>query len=594
MSSIDTAVPAVRESDPGPARPRRWTALGPPLGALVAVGAHVVAGARLGERAPSPGEADLAAAALAARGVPLGPVPLPLSDAVAARQLGLLETVLPVGGTGVLDAARWAVLLVGVLGVLLLWRLLHELRTGPAATTVALVVLGAAPLLPGLRGAVGAGAVAAVWLLVAAVCLSRAGRVTGVVAVLATVIAAATAPLAAALVLGLGAHVVAEGIAPVRVEAWMRWAVVALVGALAVLVAVLAAGTGPLAGTGDPLLGRGGTVLAAAVAALLAALLSRPLLRWLRPLLTPVALLLVVLLVPGPGRGAAVLLLLPVVALVVAVLVDEAVPGGVLPGLRTTPRALVATGAVLVAVAAAVAVLATGRPTAPRDAAVADWVRGELPSGSLVRADALDRGELLVAGVPADLLAPLPAGDATGAGAGGGDVALRSPRAAAAEGPPSPACAGGTVLAAEPAPGAVLCGDAAQADTARAEEPRRVRLGEALAGNPALALTPGAAALLREGRVDPRVMLVLTTMASARELAVADFPAAPLAPDDALRRRVLLTAVDGLPVGSGSDELLAQWLSGQQPPFVPGSVLTTADGLLVSYPASPSTGLLPT
>jgi hypothetical protein len=580
VSSIDTAVPAVRAS--GAARLGRWTALGPPLGALVAVGAHVVAGARLGERAPSPGEADLAAAALAARGVPLGPVPLPLSDAFAARQLGLVETVLPVGGLGVLDAARWAVLLFGVLGVLLLWRLLRDLSTGPAATTTALVVLGAAPLLPGLRGAVGAGAVAAVWLLVAAVCLSRAGRVTGVVAVLATVAAAATAPLAAALVLGLGAHVAAEGIAPVRAGARVRWAVAALVGALAVLVAVLAAGTGPLAGTGGPLLDRRGTLVVAAVALVLAVLLTRPVLRWLRPLLTPVGLLLVVVLVPGTGSGAAALLLLPVVALVVAVVVEETVPGG----LPITPRGLVATGAVLVAAAVAVGVLVTARPTPPRDTAVADWVRGELPPDSLVRADALDRGGLLVAGVPADLLAP--AGPA-----GAGDVALRSPRATAAEGPPPPPCDERAVLAAAPAPGAVLCGDAAAADAADAEAPQRVRLGEALSGNPALGLAPGAAALLREGRVDPRVMLVLTAMASARQLTIADFPAAPLAPDDALRRRVLLTAVDGLPVGSGSDELLAQWLSGQQPPFVPGSVLTTADGLLVTYPASPATGLLP-
>lgn len=587
MSSIDTAAPGVRAAGPGAARPRRWSALGPPLGALVAVGAHVVAGARLGDRAPSPGEADLAAAALAARGVPLGPVPLPLSDAFAAHQLGLVETVLPVGGLTVLGAARWAALVFGVLGVLLLWRLLHELVTGPAATTAALAVAGVAPLLPGLRGAVGAGAVAALWLLVAAVCLSRAGRVTGVLAVLATVCAVASAPLAAALVLGLGAHAAAEGIAPVRVGPRVRWAVAVLLGALAVLVAVLAAGGGPLAGTGGPLLGRGGTVAAAALAILLAALLARPVLRWLRPLLTPVVLLLVVLLVPGPGSGAAVFLVVPVVAVVVAVLVDEVVPhrttGSAVPG----PRTLVAAGALAVAVAVAVGVLVTVRPSPPRDAAVADWVRSELPPGSRVRADALDRGELLVAGVPADLLAP--AGPD-----GAGDVVLRSARASAADVQPPPACDGGAVLAAAPEPGAVLCGDATQADAARDEAPQRVRLGGALSGNPALDLAPGAAALLREGRVDPRVMLVLTAMASARQLAIADFPAAPLAPDDALRRRVLLTAVDGLPVGSGSDELLAQWLSGQQPPFVPGSVLPTADGLLVTYPASPATGLLPT
>ena len=53
------------------------------------------------------GEARLAAATFAARGTELGDIALPSPDRFAARQLAVVETLLPTGDLPVVDAARW-------------------------------------------------------------------------------------------------------------------------------------------------------------------------------------------------------------------------------------------------------------------------------------------------------------------------------------------------------------------------------------------------------------------------------------------------------------------------------------------------------
>ena len=55
----------------------------------------------------------------------------------------------------------------------------------------------------------------------------------------------------------------------------------------------------------------------------------------------------------------------------------------------------------------------------------------------------------------------------------------------------------------------------------------RVRIGTALARNHGLQLGPSAAGLLTTGRVDPRLMIVLTVLASSHTLVISDFPTAP-------------------------------------------------------------------
>ena len=114
--------------------------------------------------------------------------------------------------------------------------------------------------------------------------------------------------------------------------------------------------------------------------------------------------------------------------------------------------------------------------------------------------------------------------------------------------------------------------------TVVAEQAARARFGAALARNPSLELQPAAAAALQAGLVDPRVVLVLADLASPRRLAVDDFPVEPLEPPYALRRHVLLSAVDGLPASGDPQPLLRTWFAGQQSPFVPSSIEVRGDG----------------
>jgi hypothetical protein len=128
--------------------------------------------------------------------------------------------------------------------------------------------------------------------------------------------------------------------------------------------------------------------------------------------------------------------------------------------------------------------------------------------------------------------------------------------------------------------------------TAAAEQAGRARFGSALARNPSIELQPAAAAALQAGIVDPRVVLMIADLASPRKLEIADFPVADYEPPYALRRRVLLTAVDGMPASGDPQPLVRTWLSSQQPPFVPSSVEAQGPGLLIAYPAPTPTGLL--
>ena len=92
--------------------------------------------------------------------------------------------------------------------------------------------------------------------------------------------------------------------------------------------------------------------------------------------------------------------------------------------------------------------------------------------------------------------------------------------------------------------------------------------------------------------MDPRVVLVLADLASPRRLAVDDFPVEPLEPSYALRRHVLLSAVDGLPASAGPQQQVRTWFAAQQSPFVPNSIEVRGDALLIGYPAPTPTGLI--
>jgi hypothetical protein len=289
--------------------------------------------------------------------------------------------------------------------------------------------------------------------------------------------------------------------------------------------------------------------------------------------------------VPGPSRLTAALLVAPVLAVAVGLLVDQI--GDRLP--RPAFGVLGIVALVLAGVVPTATVIGERTsPAAPN--ALLTWLGTQPGPGTPVRADELDRAELLLAGFPADRLRgphdpPSP-----------GELRLVSDRPADGRSEPEPiGCPGQSTVATVErgtggAPGVVCRTDGGAAAVA-AEADRRVRLGRALADNPSLRLSPAAAEMMRGGQVDPRLLLVLTALTTAHRISVEDFPAVELDAPVLPRRQALLTVIDdGAPASS---ELLRTWLVAQQPPFVPTRLDPVGSALLVGFPAPPPGGLLP-
>ncbi len=539
-------------TDPGPAVPpegsRSATAVGFAVVLVGTVLATLLAARRTGAAAAGAGEADLAALVGAVRLPDAGVVATALPDLLTARQLAALVAVLPVAD-GVLDGARVAALVCGALAALLVWPVLRAFGTGPAVTAAGVALAGTAPPALALHGLVSTGAPAAVWLGLAAA-LAVGGRPAAGLA--AALVATATAPIAGAAVLALLVHLVLDGTVRVPDRARVPAGVAA-----AVLVGVLAGvATGPWAGRGAVL-----PPVAAAVGALVAAvvlLVAARRLSWLRPVLTPTAVLTAAALLPTPTGAAAALLALPAVAVVAALLIAD---------LRRAGAVGVAT---VVATAAALAAAAVVVPTGPAGpGSVVGWIAAELPAATPVRADPLDRIELLAAGLPPQRLV----------GAQDGAVDLVTARGGGDPGP----CA--VALAAGPGSGGGRSAVCPSRPPDPAEESDRERLGGELAGNPALVLAPEASDLLRRGAVDRRVAVVLVALTRAREVRVDAFPETPLDAPGAPRRRLLVGGLDGAE-GEESRRLLESFLRGQQPPFAPARTEAVPGGLLVTWAAA--------
>jgi hypothetical protein len=519
--------------------------------AVVLVGtvlATLLAARRTGAAAAGAGEADLAALVGAVRLPDAGVVATALPDLLTARQLAALVAVLPVAD-GVLDGARVAALVCGALAALLVWPVLRAFGTGPAVTAAGVALAGIAPPALALHGLVSTGAPAAVWLGLAAA-LAVGGRPAAGLA--AALVATATAPIAGAAVLALLVHLVLDGTVRVPDRARVPAGVAA-----AVLVGVLAGvATGPWAGRGAVL-----PPVAAAVGALVAAvvlLVAARRLSWLRPVLTPTAVLTAAALLPTPTGAAAALLALPAVAVVAALLIAD---------LRRAGAVGVATVVVTAAALAAAAVVVPAGPAGP--GSVVGWAAAELPAATPVRADPLDRIELVAAGLPPRRLA----------GAQDGAVDLVTARGGGDPGP----CA--AALAAGPGSGGGRSAVCPSRPQDPAEESDRARLGGELAGNPALVLAPEASDLLRGGAVDRRVVVVLVALTRAREVRVDAFPETPLDAPGAPRRRLLVGGLDGAD-GEESRRLLESFLRGQQPPFAPARTEAVPGGLLVTWAAA--------
>lgn len=495
------------------------------------------------------------------------------ADLAFVRQLALAQSVLgPVNTAGLLQTARGVCLLAGLLTALLLWVVARRTLPGRDAAAVAVVVAGSSPVALFLHADVDAGALAAFWLVVAAalgtVTRPAAGHhavggsrwlgdlpvapPAAAAAAVACAAAVLTAPLVAAGLLALVAGLAVRDL-PVPADRRRAGRVVVAVaaGVAAVGVAVLAVArhsptTAPDTVDG-PLFG---TTLVVGVGLVVVGFWRVP---RLRPVAVAASVWLACALWPGSARLTALLLALPLLALLAGALVGDA------SARRRLPVAAVA--AVAVALTAGVVAVAWPfeTPATATYRSVAQWLSAELDPTTRLQADALTRTELVARGVPTDRFVTGAAPDAarvvplpTGCGSDEAAIAM------------IPAPGGGVVLC---RPGGSTAPDGI-AD-----------VGPALAGNPALTLSAAAHRALADNRVDTRLAVVLAGAAASHRITIADFPPTPGAPSAAPRRTAVIT------VGGAGVET---YLSGQLPAYRP-ELSRRPDGSLIAHFRIPPT-----
>lgn len=497
-------------------------------------------------------------------------LPASVADIPFLRQLSAAQAPLwPAGGADLLQTARAACLLAGVLTALLLWPVARRILGRRDAAATAVVVAGSTPLALMLHAQVDAGAFAALWLVAAAAVatateLRSTDTVPLVVAAVGVGCAVLTAPLVAVGLLAFVAHRLAKRLPlPGGGRRSTRMLVGAGAASATAAIAVLAiTRTSPTTAAGPV-----GVPLLVATVLLGGAITA--LAHWrvveLRALSTASAAWLACALWPGPARLTSLLLALPAIALLAGALVG-----------RSERRLPLGAGAA-VAVALTTAVVAAAWPAAlhpvPTHDGLARWLITGLDPATPLQATALDRVELVSRGVAA---ARFVSGTA-----GAGTVRVVTAGLVTAGG-----CeAGETVLLTVPG----LGGDTALCQVGRpdapgtsASKPRSTALspglGAALATNPALALSPSARTALIEGRVDTRLVMVLAGATAMHEMAVEAFPTRPGdAADAPLTSAVVVTG--------RADRGLAAYFTGQLPPYRPELSAQPGGRLILSFSA---------
>ncbi|MFC5994895.1 hypothetical protein ACFQE5_11810 [Pseudonocardia hispaniensis] len=267
---------------------------------------------RMSVRGATTGEVALAEAAAAVGGgtrMPSWP------DAVAVHQLAALQALLSGYAPPMEpDAARVAMIVVGVAASLALWPVALRCGVRPAAAALAVVLGG----LVVAYGSVDPGALATGWLILAAATVGR-GRAENTVAAVAAVLGVLTVPLVAVGLCAAVAVALAAGVprpGPVRLLGG------AVLAGAAAAVALAATGDGGLAVTGAGPVSPTLLPVLLAAAGLLGATWSRS--RRLRPVAGAAGALLVCAATPGPHGTTALLAVSPVLAVLTAVLLDRA------------------------------------------------------------------------------------------------------------------------------------------------------------------------------------------------------------------------------------------------------------------------------
>jgi hypothetical protein len=483
-------------------------------------------------------------------------------------------------------AVREAMMVSAVVGAALLWILARRLGLTVVTATAAVVLLAISPMATGLQRVALPENLAVTWVLAALVLLSSPREKpllrNDILAAVCLLIAVLTAPLSLAMV-------PTATVLAVRGRPLNRPSLVAALPSLGILI-----GLGPvtwlrttLPAPIDTLSGWLAVDPVVAVAWVAAAVVGCFVAR-VRPVAAGALILIAVTVWPTAMRIEAVALLAPFGSLLLAA-VGEAVARSRNPrntrGRHSMAREFAAPMLVVVGLLVAAAIpgwvrgldaLGTGPTGQSAFADAATWLRANA-SGEPVRADDTTWAELRQAG-----LSPV------------------SRMSTCAGGCPASTWAVSVLDEDQPTSAAAVAvfGDGrwrvqisqADAESRLAAEQRerqaRRNAGTALLGSARIDVTDEVAALLRDGRVDPRVIAVVAALAATAAVHLIDLPA--VAGEDAAnqpRRTVLLDTDDA------ADRLVG-YFTGQIGVFRPESASATPDGVLARYPPLAPTGLL--
>lgn len=571
-----TPADPARTTDPprhrGPRRPH-WTSVAP----LIAVAVSALVAARTLDGRPLAGDGALAGAAGA--WLSGGPAPSPFTPTGAAG----LHTAAWAELTGALDRLDgpaavdrellWVTLLVSCL---LIWAWARRSGSSNGAAATAVLGLGALPGLSLVHAVSSPASLAVPWLLLAGLLgAGRGGAWPRRLGVLCLVPAVLLAPDVLLLVVAAGAGGLATG----RLgRAWSPRRRVLGAGVLAPvflgLVLVLPQWDQQPAVALPWSADEVGTALLTAGLATVGALAAWLLPAWRPPAAALAATALAV--VAPPGRFAALVVCLPVAALLVGALLDRLVAVPLVARVRPV-LAVAGMAALAVAVGLAAVVLpvdrmsptdgsaTTAQPPADQPAvdrspadqpdALLDWLADELPAGSLVTG----AGD------------PDPA-----AGTQGLDVV------AAEQVRPTDQPA--VIARFGEGAGAVAVLDSGRVDPTAADAAFRRDLSAALLANPTTVAGEEAVSVLESADIDPRLLTLLAGMAAQDGVGIAALPAVSGEVGTPVRR-ALIASIGGAPL-AGDPEQLAQlttWLAAQLPPYAPSSVVPVQGGLLIGY-----------
>jgi hypothetical protein len=551
-----------------------------PLAALAVVG---LVGARTLRGTPLPDDGALTAPAFALlRGEPTGALLSP--DGLGAVHTAVYATVTRAFERyPTLTAAGRELLLVLLLaGSVLVWRIARRLGLGSPAAAVAVLAYGAVPFLAPAHAVSTPATLAVPWLLLAGWLLADGppSLPAAVPAAVAGLLGVLLAP-DVLLLLAIGLAAAAASGRPARWTGQQRRPAAVALAVVAVAVRLLVARWSPQ--PDDPGRWSAGQVELVLVSGVLLAVGAAA--AWWLPELRAAGIAVagttLLAVAPPSGRLPALLICLPVAALLLATLVQRAAAPA--PRQRRRPGTRPVAGA---AMATAVVVAAVALGTAQRSdfgaasrSAVVGWSAAQLPAGTRLTAEPALAAELLHAGAEPGLVtsgtdAPVEAATVPAA------AVLRVVR-----GPAPAGTAPVTVFGAGSELPPLTVVDPSPVEPSPEQVARRRGLGRALLANPETVAPAPVAELLSDGAVDPRLLALLAGLATQFGLELHSLPVVPGEEGHTLVRQAVIGAVDGVP--PADDPVLADrvlgWLAAQRGPYAPHTVRLVDDGLLITH-----------